>query len=171
MILITDLTQYIYGLPFYSKHRSVQCVVGLSFADVYILRLLFQAKEAARSQPANKNELVELIHNMLCTLQVCRKVYFYSNDTSTDQMAQMVRRLPLVWEVWGSNSKPIRSPTHCQRLVTAATLICGSGAKPQRLALLTHDTRKGIRRVKWRFDLTIRQLLRISVKQCTFPRF
>jgi len=34
---------------------------------------------------------------------------------NTGQMAQ-VRRL----EVWGSNPKPIKYPTHCQQLATAA---------------------------------------------------
>jgi len=34
-----------------------------------------------------------------------------------------VRRLLLVGEVWGSNPERIKSPTRCQRLTTAATLI------------------------------------------------
>jgi len=50
----------------------------------------------------------------------------------TGQTAQVVRRLLLVREVWGSNLEPIKSPTRCQRLATAATLMCwGPGAKPQ----------------------------------------
>jgi len=36
-------------------------------------------------------------------------------------MAQVVRRLLLVREVWGSNPEPIKSPTLCERLATAAT--------------------------------------------------
>jgi len=35
-------------------------------------------------------------------------------------MAQVVRRSLLVREVWGLNHEPIKSPTRCQRLVTAA---------------------------------------------------
>jgi len=38
-------------------------------------------------------------------------------------MAQVLRHLPLVQEVWGSNPEPIRSLTRCQRLTTAATLM------------------------------------------------
>jgi len=35
-------------------------------------------------------------------------------------MAQVVRRLPLVREVWSTNPELIKSPTRCQRLATAA---------------------------------------------------
>jgi len=47
----------------------------------------------------------------------------------TGQMVQLVRCLLLVRDVWGSSSKPIKSPKRCQRLAT------------------TRDTRKGIKRV------------------------
>jgi len=42
---------------------------------------------------------------------------------------QVIRRLPLVREVWGSNPEPIKSPTRCQRLATAAPLVRGSWRK------------------------------------------
>jgi len=47
----------------------------------------------------------------------------------TDQMAQVLRRLLLVREIWGSNIEPIKSPTRCQRLATAATFMCGPWPK------------------------------------------
>jgi len=47
----------------------------------------------------------------------------------TTQMAQVVRRLLLVRKVWGSNPEPIKSPKHCQRLATVATLMCGPWRK------------------------------------------
>jgi len=40
-------------------------------------------------------------------------------------MAQMLKCLLLVWEEWGSNPEPIKSPTRCQRLATIAILMCG----------------------------------------------
>jgi len=40
----------------------------------------------------------------------------------TGQIAQVVRHSLLVLEVWGSNRKPIKSPTRCQRFTTVATL-------------------------------------------------
>jgi len=49
---------------------------------------------------------------------------------STGQIAQVIRRLLLVREVWGPNPEPIKSPIHCQRLATAATLMCGPWRKP-----------------------------------------
>jgi len=36
-------------------------------------------------------------------------------------MAQVVKRSFLVREVWSLNPEPIKSPTRCQRLATAAT--------------------------------------------------
>jgi len=53
--------------------------------------------------------------------------YYYARKTG--QMALMVRRLPLVRKEWGSNLEPIKSPTRCQRLATAATLMCGPRRK------------------------------------------
>jgi len=47
----------------------------------------------------------------------------------TGQMAQVVRRLCLVCEVWSSYPETIKSPTRCQRLATAATLMCGPWRK------------------------------------------
>jgi len=44
-------------------------------------------------------------------------------------MAQVIRRLLLVREVWGSNSEPKKSPTRYQRLATAAILKCGPWCK------------------------------------------
>jgi len=44
-------------------------------------------------------------------------------------MTQVVRSWLPVREVWGSNSDPIKSPTRCQRLATAATLMCGPWRK------------------------------------------
>jgi len=38
----------------------------------------------------------------------------------------VVRRLLLVWEVWGSNPEPIKSPIRCQRFATVAALMCGA---------------------------------------------
>jgi len=63
-----------------------------------------------------------------------------------------VRRSLLVRKVWGSNPEPIKSPTRCQRLATAATFevtfeVWAHGAKPRRWAPLTRDTRKGNKRV------------------------
>jgi len=37
--------------------------------------------------------------------------------------------IPLVWEVWGSNPEPIKSPKRCQQLALAATLMCGPWRK------------------------------------------
>jgi len=51
----------------------------------------------------------------------------------TGQTAQVLRRLPLVREVWGSNPEPIKSHTRCQLLVTTATLMCGSWRKAAEL--------------------------------------
>jgi len=39
-------------------------------------------------------------------------------------MAQVARRLFLVREIWVSNLEPIKSPTCCQQLATAAALMC-----------------------------------------------
>jgi len=44
-------------------------------------------------------------------------------------MIQVVKRLLLVREVWGSNPKPIKSPTRCQQPATAATWMCGPWRK------------------------------------------
>jgi len=44
---------------------------------------------------------------------------------STGQMTQVIRRLPLVWETWGSNPVPIKSLTRCLQFATAAILKCG----------------------------------------------
>jgi len=44
-------------------------------------------------------------------------------------MTQVVRRLLLAREVWGSNPDPIISLTRCQRLATVATLKCGTWRK------------------------------------------
>jgi len=61
-------------------------------------------------------------------------------------MTQVTRRLPLVQEVWGSNLEKIKSPTRCQRLATAATLMMGGlGEKARRWTPLTRGTRKGIK--------------------------
>jgi len=43
----------------------------------------------------------------------------------------VVRHLPLVRKVWGLNPEPIKSPTRCQRLATAVTLMCGLWALAQ----------------------------------------
>jgi len=62
-------------------------------------------------------------------------------------MAEVVRRLPLVREVWDSNLEPIKIytwPTTRHR----CNLDCVDlGAKPRRWAPLTRDTRKGIKRI------------------------
>jgi len=52
-------------------------------------------------------------------------LFRYKAIDYTGQMAQVVRCLLLVREVWGSNSEPIKSPTRCQRLATVAALMCG----------------------------------------------
>jgi len=44
-------------------------------------------------------------------------------------MAQVVKRLLLVQEVWDSNPEPITTPTRCQQLATVATLMCGPWRK------------------------------------------
>jgi len=44
-------------------------------------------------------------------------------------MAHVERHLLLVREVWSSNPEPIKSPTCCQRLANAATLMCGPWRK------------------------------------------
>jgi len=46
-------------------------------------------------------------------------------------MAQVVRHLLLVREVWDSNSESIKSPTRYQRLANAATLMCWLWRKPR----------------------------------------
>jgi len=48
-------------------------------------------------------------------------------------LAQVERRLLLVRKVWGSNPTLIKSPTRCQWLATAATLMCGSCRKAAKL--------------------------------------
>jgi len=52
--------------------------------------------------------------------------------------------------VWGSNPEPIKSPTRCQRLALAATLMCG--AKPRRWAPLTREPERVLSEYKKRFD-------------------
>jgi len=70
----------------------------------------------------------------------------------TCQIAQVTRRLLLVREVWGSYPEPIKFPTRCQRSPPLQPWCVVPGAKPRRWAPLTRDTRKGIKRVQWRFD-------------------
>jgi len=48
---------------------------------------------------------------------------------TTGQMAQVVRRSLLVWEIWGSNPELIKYPTRCQQLANVATLMCGPWCK------------------------------------------
>jgi len=52
-----------------------------------------------------------------------------------DQTVQVVKRLFLEREVWGSNSKPIKSPTRFQQLATAVNLKLGPGSG-DRLSLI-----------------------------------
>jgi len=66
-------------------------------------------------------------------------------------MAQVLKRSLLVREEWESNPEPIKSPTRCQRVATVAILMCGPWRKAAEMPL-TRDTRKGIKRVKRRFD-------------------
>jgi len=67
-------------------------------------------------------------------------------------------------EVWDSNLEPIKFPTCCQRLTTAAALICEPWRKTAELGTLTgnwaRDTRKGIKRVQQRFDFFIKLKVR-----------
>jgi len=64
----------------------------------------------------------------------------------------VVRQLLLVREVWSLNPEPIKSSTRCQRLATAATLMCGPWHKGAELTPLTRDTRKSIKWVYRKFD-------------------
>jgi len=51
----------------------------------------------------------------------------------TSQMAQVMRRLLLMREIEGSNPKPNKSPTCCQRLATVVTLIVWALAQSRRI--------------------------------------
>jgi len=57
-------------------------------------------------------------------------------------MAQVIRYLPLVREVWDSNPDPIKSPMRFQRLATAATFEVWSLAQSRgdgHRSLVTHE--------------------------------
>jgi len=59
--------------------------------------------------------------------------YHFGYYFSIFQMTQVVRRLLLMREVWGSNPKPIKSSTRCQRLTAASTLMYGPWRKAAEL--------------------------------------
>jgi len=75
------------------------------------------------------NELLNLVKNQCRNLKKSKDVKFLYSAVArerllpsiyikTGQTAQVVRRSLLVREVWGSNPKPIKSPTRCQQLGT-----------------------------------------------------
>jgi len=55
-------------------------------------------------------------------------------------MAQVIRRSFLVREVLGSNSEPIKSPTRCQQLATAASFEVGALAQSREDGHCSHVT-------------------------------